>query len=131
MFSEKEAVANPSYPTQWAMNPTAYQNMDASQVDWAALAQQWIVMKEAAAVISAPSSTKDVEEGEAPMEVENLDTMNTDSSDSMPVGDQWNAATNSWGNSWNQWGKFSRRQDFLHAFIKVLIVWRRNQLFHG
>lgn len=32
---------------QWTLNPAAYQNMANDQVDWAALAQQWIIMKEA------------------------------------------------------------------------------------
>lgn len=98
MYSGKDAV-NPSYPTQWALNPTAYQNIDSSSVDWAALAQQWIAMKEAAAIVGAPSKT-DIEEGEAPMEVENPDN-NSDASG--PA--EWNAGSNSWGNSWNQWGK--------------------------
>lgn len=101
MYSGKDA-ANTAYPTQWALNPTAYQNIDSSQVDWAALAQQWIAMKEAAAIVTAPPppSLKVDEEGEAPMEVENPDN-NADG----PPGAEWNAATNSWGGSWNQWGK--------------------------
>lgn len=101
MYSGKDA-ANPSYPTQWALNPTAYQNIDSSQVDWAALAQQWIAMKEAAAIVGVPQAKTDVEEGEAPMEVENPDT-NCEA----PVtpGSDWNTSSNSWGNSWNQWGK--------------------------
>lgn len=104
MYSSKDA-ANPSYPTQWALNPTAYQNVDSSDVDWAALAQQWIAMKEAAAVMAAPpppSMKPDAEEGEAPMEVESND--NNDSA--IPPGAEWNSSTNSWGGSgWNQWGK--------------------------
>lgn len=104
MFSGKDAV-NPAYPTQWAMNPTAYQNMDSSQVDWAALAQQWIAMKDAAVIVGATTSKPDVEEGEAPMEVENPDCANADSSD-VPQ-EQWNATSNSWGNNWNQWGELS------------------------
>lgn len=100
MYSGKDA-ANPSYPTQWALNPTAYQNIDSSQVDWAALAQQWIAMKEAAAIVGVPQAKADVEEGEAPMEVENPDTHCE-----APVtpGSDWNTSSNSWGNSWNQWG---------------------------
>ncbi|CAG4975252.1 unnamed protein product [Parnassius apollo] len=102
MYSGKNAV-NPAYPTQWALNPTAYQNIDSSQVDWAALAQQWIAMKEAAAIVAAPQppAKPDIEGGEAPMEVENPDT-NCESI--VPPGAEWNAATNSWGNTWNQWG---------------------------
>lgn len=102
MFSGKDVV-NPAYPTQWALNPTAYQNIDSSQVDWATLAQQWIAMKEAASIVSVPQppAKPDIEGGEAPMEVENPDT-NCESVP--PAGAEWNASTNSWGNSWNQWG---------------------------
>lgn len=103
MYSGKDA-ANPSYPTQWALNPSAYQNVDSSQVDWAALAQQWIAMKEAAAIV-APPPPKPEEKGEAPMEVENPETncepLNAGSS-------EWNASSNSWGGTWNQWGKCFR-----------------------
>ncbi|XP_055585870.1 arginine/serine-rich protein PNISR-like [Uranotaenia lowii] len=78
-----------------ALNPNLYQNMSNSQVDWAALAQQWIQMKEtlpASMVPAAPpppiisdnynSNSRDSssdgfrttgsigEQGEAPMEVE-------------------------------------------------------------
>lgn len=34
------------FPTKWALNAAAYDNIAADQVDWAALAQQWIQMKE-------------------------------------------------------------------------------------
>lgn len=103
MYSSKDA-ANPAYPTQWALNPNAYQNVDSSQVDWAALAQQWIAMKEAAAIVTAPpppSIKADTEEGEAPMEVENPDG---NSEVPVPPGAEWNSTTNTWGNNWNQWG---------------------------
>uniref|UniRef100_A0A2H1VSN1 SFRICE_029127 n=1 Tax=Spodoptera frugiperda TaxID=7108 RepID=A0A2H1VSN1_SPOFR len=100
MYSGRDA-ANTAYPTQWALNPTAYQNVDTSHVDWAALAQQWIAMKEAAAIVAAPPppALRAEEEGEAPMEVENPDN-NSDG----PPGAEWNSTTNSWGGSWNQWG---------------------------
>lgn len=101
MYSGKEA-ANAAYPTQWALNPTAYQNVDSSQVDWAALAQQWIAMKEVAAIVAPPPAPplKADEEGEAPMEVE----ADANSDGSIPPGAEWNASTNSWG-GWNsQWG---------------------------
>lgn len=66
-----------------SLNPNLYQNMSNDQVDWAALAQQWIQMKETLPpemvpaappppVISwnrSPETTVD-EQGEAPMEVE-------------------------------------------------------------
>lgn len=100
MYSGRDA-ANTAYPTQWALNPTAYQNVDTSHVDWAALAQQWIAMKEAAAIVAAPPppTIRAEEEGEAPMEVENPDN-NSDG----PAGAEWNSATNSWSGTWNQWG---------------------------
>uniref|UniRef100_S4PY98 Splicing factor n=1 Tax=Pararge aegeria TaxID=116150 RepID=S4PY98_9NEOP len=98
-FSGKDA-ANSAYPTQWALNPTAYQNVDSSQVDWAALAQQWIAMKEAVAIV-APPTQKPEEEGEAPMEVENPETSCESPNAS---NSEWNASSNSWGGSWNQWG---------------------------
>ncbi|XP_041980222.1 arginine/serine-rich protein PNISR-like isoform X2 [Aricia agestis] len=99
MFSGKDA-ANAAYPTQWALNPSAYQNVDTNSVDWAALAQQWIAMKEAAAIVGASQTKGEVEEGEAPMEVENPDTNND-----VPVAPtaDWNS-TNNWGGVWNQWG---------------------------
>ncbi|KOB68248.1 hypothetical protein OBRU01_17343 [Operophtera brumata] len=99
MYSSKDA-ANSSYPTQWALNPTAYQNVDSNSVDWAALAQQWIAMKDAAAVLAAPPAppSKEIEEGEAPMEVENIDNNEA----SMPA--DWNSSSNSWSSGWNQWG---------------------------
>ncbi|CAB3254565.1 unnamed protein product [Arctia plantaginis] len=102
MYSGKDA-ANTAYPTQWALNPTAYQNIDSSQVDWAALAQQWIAMKEAAAIVAVPPAppAKPEEEGEAPMEVENPDT---NSDGPIPPGAEWNSSTNSWGGWNNQWG---------------------------
>lgn len=102
MFSGKDA-ANAAYPTQWALNPTAYQNIDSSQVDWAALAQQWIAMKEAAAIVTGPPAKPEIEEGEAPMEVENPDP-----NSEVPGGPdgEWSSSPNTWGNSWNQWGKY-------------------------
>lgn len=79
-----------NYPTQWALNPSAYQNMSNDQVDWAALAQQWIMMKETCPPeqvppappppsigpvkkksVSSNSGNSLIEAGEAPMEVEN------------------------------------------------------------
>lgn len=107
MFPGKEATG---YPTQWALNPSAYQNIDANQVDWAALAQQWIAMKEATVTLVAPpppSIKQDEETGEAPMDVETSDT----AIDIPPIGagdsiQGWSNNSNSWGNDWNQWGKF-------------------------
>ncbi|KAG4078984.1 hypothetical protein HA402_001639 [Bradysia odoriphaga] len=70
-------------PMQWPMNQAAYQNLSNDQVDWAALAQQWIYMKESFpednSMPTAPpppniSSLRDFDEkGEAEMEVEKED----------------------------------------------------------
>lgn len=115
MYSGKDA-ANTAYPTQWALNPNAYRNVDSSSVDWATLAQQWIAMKEAAAIVAVPPAPpgRPEEEGEAPMEVENPDT---NSDGPVPPGAEWNSTTNSWG-SWNsQWGKkFLRLLCELHCY---------------
>lgn len=102
MFSSNNSSRESSqnYPTQWALNPSAYQNVSNEQVDWAALAQQWIMMKE-----SAPPSSKQSKEvlnegGEAPMDVENDKDDSgepwSESNDSVrPPQDNWN---------WQQWG---------------------------
>ncbi|XP_058443190.1 arginine/serine-rich protein PNISR-like [Malaya genurostris] len=89
---------------EWSsLNPNLYQNMSNDQVDWAALAQQWIQMKEtlpANMVPAAPpppiisdnyvSNSREsipdgarsgsTEQGEAPMEVEREEDHNTISS---------------------------------------------------
>lgn len=98
--------------TQWALNPS-YQKMSSEQVDWAALAQQWIIMKEAGPPVPEqatnqlpPSNLKAKKEasnegGEVPMDVEN-------DPDDTPV--QWNENTGSgdswhWNQQpWNNWG---------------------------
>lgn len=105
MYSSKDPANNSAYPTQWALNPTAYQDIDSNSVDWAALAQQWIAMKDAAAVLAvpppappAPPAKPDNEEGEAPMEVENIENESSISGD-------WNSNSNSWNSGWNQWGE--------------------------
>lgn len=46
MYSGSDSNESQKFP-QWTLNPAAYQNMANDQVDWAALAQQWIIMKEA------------------------------------------------------------------------------------
>lgn len=119
MYSGSDSTESQNY-TQWALNPSAYQNVSSEQVDWAALAQQWIIMKEAgpppvqqaaaAAVATSHKPKKDAygEGGEAPMDVEN------DREDDVappwtnvnvpPPGDSWswNAQQQQWGwnNSW-------------------------------
>lgn len=46
MYSGSDSNESQKFP-QWTLNPATYQNMSNDQVDWAALAQQWIIMKEA------------------------------------------------------------------------------------
>lgn len=84
MYSGSDSTESQNY-TQWALNPSAYQNVSNEQVDWAALAQQWIIMKEAGPPVpeqatvapTAPVISNKVkkevlnEGGEAPMDVEN------------------------------------------------------------
>lgn len=83
MFSGSDSTESQSY-TQWALNPSTYNNISSDQVDWAALAQQWIIMKEAGPPIPdqlpnapPPPIIRKVkkeslnEGGEAPMDVEN------------------------------------------------------------
>ncbi|CAG9823171.1 unnamed protein product [Phaedon cochleariae] len=45
MYSGSDSNESQKFP-QWALNPATYQNLSNEQVDWAALAQQWIIMKE-------------------------------------------------------------------------------------
>lgn len=45
MYSGSDSNESQKFP-QWTLNPAAYQNIANDQVDWAALAQQWIIMKE-------------------------------------------------------------------------------------
>lgn len=81
--SSNLSQGNISTENQWS-NPNNYQNVDLETVDWAALAQQWIHMKEVCppneTVPDAPPPptiskqnnyrVRDLEEqGEAPMEV--------------------------------------------------------------
>lgn len=125
MFSGSDSTESQNY-TQWALNPSAYQNVSSENVDWAALAQQWIIMKEAgppvpgqatAASASAPKtrskSKKDTltEAGEAPMDVENEKDENAagsqgfeSSSNQAPVTDSWNWNQQQpwgWNNTWS------------------------------
>lgn len=75
----------PQHGISWPLNPAAYQNVCNDEVDWAALAQQWIYMKETCPYEGMPEappppnisnsiSRQEYEEkGEAPMEVEKDD----------------------------------------------------------
>lgn len=77
---ENTSQSNSALDNQWP-NQSVYQNVDLEKVDWAALAQQWIHMKETCPndepALEAPPppnisrpDVRDLEEqGEAPMEV--------------------------------------------------------------
>ncbi|EFN61795.1 Splicing factor, arginine/serine-rich 18 [Camponotus floridanus] len=91
------------YPTQWALNPTAYQNMSNDQVDWAALAQQWIKMKETVVPPAPPPPTinpiysANDGSGEAPMDMDTKD-------DEVPPAPP--APTISGSETWTQWNQW-------------------------
>ncbi|XP_055710647.1 arginine/serine-rich protein PNISR [Phlebotomus papatasi] len=100
--------------TTWSLNPQAYQNVSNDMVDWAALAQQWIQMKETCppedvppAPPPPPLTRSDFEEqGEAPMEVvdkEEETAFAPASSNQWAPG--WNSfrAQNQWRPGWNNW----------------------------
>lgn len=94
------------YPTQWALNPSAYQNMSNDQVDWAALAQQWIKMKETAVPPAPPpptiqSARSPDHGGEAPMDVDGKDD------DIPPAPPAPNISGSDGWNQWSQWGHWN------------------------
>ncbi|XP_044762007.1 arginine/serine-rich protein PNISR [Coccinella septempunctata] len=53
MYSGSDSTESANYG-QWPLNPAFFQNMPNEQVDWAALAQQWIQMKEAGPPLPEP-----------------------------------------------------------------------------
>lgn len=118
MYSGSDSNESQKYP-QW-MNPSSYQSMPSEQVDWAALAQQWIIMKEAGpppipgespVVLNKKNKAKDEEAGEAPMEVENekeestvAPVWNVNEPPPPPGAEPWTWNSQSqnwnWNNSW-------------------------------
>lgn len=115
--------------TQW-MSQSAYQNIDLDKVDWAALAQQWIHMKESTGPVASsdpipnapppPRFTNTAidyeEQGEAPMEVEHdeeqLSNENSVNLTAPPPptnvfnqSNQWNSEPNSRGSHQKQWNR--------------------------
>ncbi|XP_078039422.1 uncharacterized protein LOC144471343 isoform X1 [Augochlora pura] len=96
------------YPTQWALNPSAYQNMSNDQVDWAALAQQWIKMKETVVPPAPPPPTINPicsgtdGSGEAPMDMDTKD----DDIPPAPPAPTISGSAESW-TQWNQWGHWN------------------------
>lgn len=118
MYSGSDSTGSQNY-NQWPLNPAAYQNTPNEQIDWAALAQQWIIMKEAGPpvpdqipVAPPPPSIQVTkkenvcEGGEAPMEVVN----EKDEDNQAPWNDNasndgnwnWNQQQHwGWGNTWS------------------------------
>ncbi|GLH00654.1 Uncharacterized protein GBIM_06968 [Gryllus bimaculatus] len=101
--------------SQWALNPSAYQNVSHEEVDWAALAQQWIQMKETHpneqippappppplgdTRITSEKKKDEVEGGEAPMDMDSKEDMDNSNASSSQDASSWGA----WSN-WQQWG---------------------------
>ncbi|KAK4883296.1 hypothetical protein RN001_006615 [Aquatica leii] len=117
MYSGSDSTGPHNY-NPWPLNPAAYQNTPNDQIDWAALAQQWIIMKEAGPPVpeqlTAPPPPKiqklkkdnSFEGGEAPMEVENereedIQPPNWNENNSNEPGWNWNQQQNwGWNNTW-------------------------------
>ncbi|KAF5280233.1 hypothetical protein FQA39_LY18093 [Lamprigera yunnana] len=117
MYSGNDSTGSHNY-NPWPLNPAAYQNTPNDQIDWAALAQQWIIMKEAGPPVpeqlTAPPPPKiqktkkdnSFEGGEAPMEVENerdeeLPPPNWNENNSTEPSWNWNQQqTWGWSNTW-------------------------------
>lgn len=135
MFPHKGAFTSIASPSNLApsavpiiaenpwLSQSAYQNVDASTVDWAAVAQQWIHMKESFGPVNndfpiAPppprisQPTIDYEEqGEAPMEVEHDDEPTPSSRDnSMPLSTPPPPKNAFPSNNWSNNGESSNRQ---------------------
>ncbi|CAG9857074.1 unnamed protein product [Phyllotreta striolata] len=77
MYSGSDSNESQKY-ANWALNPSNYKNVPGEQVDWAALAQQWIIMKEAGPPpipgeqpVLINKKPDNNEGGEAEMDVEN------------------------------------------------------------
>ncbi|EFN80678.1 Splicing factor, arginine/serine-rich 18 [Harpegnathos saltator] len=102
-----EMFEGKDYPTQWALNPSAYQNMSNDQVDWAALAQQWIKMKETIVPPAPPPPAINTicpgndGSGEAPMD------MDTKDDDVPPAPPAPNISGSEAWNQWNQWDNWN------------------------
>ncbi|KAK5649939.1 hypothetical protein RI129_000968 [Pyrocoelia pectoralis] len=119
MYPTNDSTSSQNYnQQQWPLNPAAYQNTPNDQIDWAALAQQWIIMKEAGPpvpeqLLTPPPPPKiqpvkkdnSFEGGEAPMEVEKDDDEqkpNWNDSNSTESSWEWNQQQNwGWNNTWS------------------------------
>lgn len=117
-YQTKTDGQNSVPPQQWPLNQAAYQNVANDEVDWAALAAQWIYMKETCPYEGMPEappppkiSKSDFEEkGEAPMEVEKDDEHQADvpvfSTNSVPNLSRQSMyndadASSNWNTDWN------------------------------
>lgn len=116
MYSGSDSNESQKY-AQWALNPASFQNVPGEQVDWAALAQQWIIMKEAGPPpmpgdqpIVRKGKRSSPEGGEAEMDVENdkeappPPVWSTNEAPPPPSMEPWNwSAQNAswnWSNNW-------------------------------
>ncbi|KAK9878829.1 hypothetical protein WA026_003664 [Henosepilachna vigintioctopunctata] len=98
MYSGSDSTESANYG-QWPLNPTFFQNMPNEQVDWAALAQQWIQMKEAGPPLPEPKPIEIRKESEK-IEKEILPIRNDEGS----ANASWNNISSSaetFDNSWN------------------------------
>lgn len=117
---------------QW-MSQSAYQNIDLDKVDWAALAQQWIHMKETCdeqiPIAPPPPRFSNIitdyeEQGEAPMEVEHEDEQQTTQTNESIINvnviapppptnifhsNNWNSESNSRGQHSKHWNRSKNR----------------------
>ncbi|CAH0553719.1 unnamed protein product [Brassicogethes aeneus] len=112
MYSGSDSTESQKFP-QWALNPSTYQNMANDQVDWAALAQQWIIMKEAGPppvpgeqpVTLNKKNKREAspEMGEAPMDMEDKDENPPWPGPPKVASNEWgwNNQNQNWNNSWN------------------------------
>lgn len=113
MYTGSDSTDAQNY-TQWPLN-SSFPKMSNEHVDWAALAQQWIIMKEAGPpvpeqVTNPPPATAKLkkdppnEGGEAPMEVENdCEESSAQWNEGTGSGDSWhwNQQQWNWNNSWS------------------------------
>lgn len=112
MYSGDDSTGSSQY-AQWSLNPTAYQNVSNDQVDWAALAQQWILMKEA-----GPPIPKPVKPLVPPIqEVANTPNINNVQENATNLGkNQWEPPSSvgeNWSSSWkpsnwNNWNNWAQ-----------------------
>lgn len=102
MYSGSDSTESANYG-QWPLNPAFFQNMPNEQVDWAALAQQWIQMKEAGPPIPEPKPPNNISEVKEIPQVQKKILPPINSEDNV-ANSSWNSAPNSvepYDSSWN------------------------------